>query len=209
MNSTSSTLIDGLTHEDCDAWHRFMQIYKPHLLGWARLKGLKSDEAEDAVGELLYNLVKHISAFKYDGNKSFRGYLCRALSNTIANLKSREKGPLQFSLLDEDVESIKGESASSTLLDHLCNREDQALLIMAARDVQMKTGARDWTIYQQSVGHSDSQWSLPLDFAVLSPRKSAKQLAAQFGISEGTVRNQRARVAEAIRTRWMELRASG
>jgi RNA polymerase sigma-70 factor (ECF subfamily) len=82
MHSTPASLIERLRQPgDQASWARFVDLYTPLLLHWARRAGLKEQDAADLIQEVFQILVKKLPAFVYDKKRSFRGWLHTVLLN--------------------------------------------------------------------------------------------------------------------------------
>jgi RNA polymerase sigma-70 factor (ECF subfamily) len=76
MNTTSFTLLERLRQPaEKEAWARFVKLYTPLLLHWARSVHLSAQEAADLVQDVFTLLVQKLPEFTYDQTKSFRGWL--------------------------------------------------------------------------------------------------------------------------------------
>jgi RNA polymerase sigma-70 factor (ECF subfamily) len=76
MHTTSPSLLDRLRQPDrALAWDRFVDLYTPFLLYWARRLGAGPQDAEDLVQDVLTVLVQKLPEFAYQPGKSFRGWL--------------------------------------------------------------------------------------------------------------------------------------
>ena len=76
MHTTSASLLERLRQPDAErAWERFVNLYTPLLLHWARQAGLQPQDAADLVQEVFTLLVQKLPLFTYDRGKSFRGWL--------------------------------------------------------------------------------------------------------------------------------------
>jgi len=76
MYTTSVSLLERLRQPDQpQAWARFVELYTPLLLYWARQRGLQPEDAADLVQEVFLVLLKKLPAFTYDRRKSFRSWL--------------------------------------------------------------------------------------------------------------------------------------
>jgi RNA polymerase sigma-70 factor (ECF subfamily) len=74
MLTTSSTLLIRLRQpHQPEAWRRFVHLYAPLLLVWARRQGLREADAEDLVQEVLVKLVRELPAYQRTEGQSFRG----------------------------------------------------------------------------------------------------------------------------------------
>src|SRR5579872_3695803 len=71
-------LRQGTDHQD---WQRFVRLYAPVLLGWARRAGAQDADAADLVQDVLALLLHKLPAFDYDSTRSFRSWLRTLLLN--------------------------------------------------------------------------------------------------------------------------------
>jgi RNA polymerase sigma-70 factor (ECF subfamily) len=83
---------------DAAAWSRFVYLYTPLLYTWARRTGLQEADAADLVQDVFTVLVKELPAFRYDAQRSFRGWLHTILLNRWRALQRRRRP----TLLDSD-----------------------------------------------------------------------------------------------------------
>src|SRR5437588_288356 len=76
MLTTSPTLLDQLRQPyQPEAWARFVNLYAPLLLGWARRQAFQEADAEDLVQEVLVKLVRALPTYQREAGQSFRGWL--------------------------------------------------------------------------------------------------------------------------------------
>lgn len=76
MNTTPISLLQRLRQPDAPvAWPRFVQLYSPLLLFWARKAGLQEQDAADLVQDVFLVLVRKLPEFDYDTHRSFRSWL--------------------------------------------------------------------------------------------------------------------------------------
>src|SRR5205823_5013820 len=76
MHTTPASLLERLQRADEQtAWVRFVELYTPVLFAWARRLGLQAQDAADLVQEVFTVLVRKLPEFRYDRQKSFRGWL--------------------------------------------------------------------------------------------------------------------------------------
>jgi len=82
METTSVSLLERLRQPDQPrAWERFVELYTPLLLYWARRLGLQEPDAADLVQEVFTLLVQKLPQFRYDRDRSFRSWLRTVLVN--------------------------------------------------------------------------------------------------------------------------------
>ena len=87
MNTTSESLLLRLRKaDDNHAWSRFVQLYTPLLFYWARNTGLQSQDAADLVQDVLTIVFRKLPEFRYDPDKSFRGWLRTVTLNRFREL---------------------------------------------------------------------------------------------------------------------------
>jgi RNA polymerase sigma-70 factor (ECF subfamily) len=82
MNTTSVSLLERLRQPDAEAdWMRFVNLYTPLCLCWARRLGLQQADAADLVQDVFTVLVQKLPEFTYDRQRSFRRWLKTVLLN--------------------------------------------------------------------------------------------------------------------------------
>jgi RNA polymerase sigma-70 factor (ECF subfamily) len=85
--TTSLTLLQAVRDPaDQGAWLRFVQLYTPFLLRWARRTGLRESDAEDLIQDVFALLWRKLPDFRYESGGSFRTWL-----RTVALNKWRER----------------------------------------------------------------------------------------------------------------------
>jgi RNA polymerase sigma-70 factor, ECF subfamily len=76
MSDTPASLLERLRDPKADeAWGRFVELYSPLLLYWARRVGLREPDASDLVQEVFVVLLRKLPEFQYDARKGFRSWL--------------------------------------------------------------------------------------------------------------------------------------
>jgi RNA polymerase sigma-70 factor (ECF subfamily) len=94
MHSTPPSLIERLRDRaDEAAWTRFVKLYTPLLLYWARRAGLRPPDAADLVQDVLLLLYQKLPEFTYDPQHSFRAWLRTVLLNKWREKHRRRAGP--------------------------------------------------------------------------------------------------------------------
>jgi RNA polymerase sigma-70 factor (ECF subfamily) len=90
--STSETLLQRLRQPNqAAAWERFVGLYTPLLLYWARRSGLQAQDADDFVQEVLVLLLQKLPEFHYDQHKSFRSWLRTLALNRWRDRQRRQQ----------------------------------------------------------------------------------------------------------------------
>ncbi len=90
------------------AWEEFRTRYAPVILGFSRNAGLRTQDADDVLQDVMLGFFRLASEFVYDPSKGrFRGYLKRATLNAIHKRARRaERGHrVSEALLDEKADT--------------------------------------------------------------------------------------------------------
>jgi RNA polymerase sigma-70 factor (ECF subfamily) len=161
------------------AWQRFTELYTPLLYYWTRRLGLQPQDAADVVQEVFTVLVRKLPEFAYDRGKSFRNWLRTVTFNKWRDLLRRriqapqqaEEGALA-AVVAPDTGDWVGEEEYR---QHLIRR---ALEIMQAE-------------------FQPSTWKACWEYVVAE--RPAAEVAAELGISVGSVYVAKSRVLSRLR----------
>jgi RNA polymerase sigma-70 factor (ECF subfamily) len=180
MNSTPFSLLDRLRQPDAQAaWDRFVQLYTPLLLHWARRLGQNEVDAADLVQEVFVILVRELPRFRYRPDARFRGWLWTVLRN-----KARER---RRQALSRPVEV-----GANHLDGHEGNGEDVPLEEHEYRQYLVSRALQ--------VMQSDFQaatWRACWEHVVAG--RPAAEVAAELGLSVNAVHLAKARVLRRLR----------
>jgi RNA polymerase sigma-70 factor (ECF subfamily) len=176
MDTTSVSLLQRLREPSAqDAWARFTDLYTPLLYFWARQLDVTEDDAADLVQDLFMTLVQRLPDFRYEADKSFRGWLRTLLMNKWRD-NLRRRAPVAARLVSDCVPAPEVESlAEAEYREHLVSR---ALQLM-----QIEFAPRTWQACWEHV-------------VVGRP---AAEVAAELGITAGSVYVAKARVMQRLR----------
>jgi RNA polymerase sigma-70 factor (ECF subfamily) len=97
MSETSISLLDRLrVQSDAASWERFVALYAPLLLRWLRRQGVRPQDADDLVQEVLGVVVREVPAFRHNRRPgAFRAWLHAILLNRLrAFWRAREAQPV-------------------------------------------------------------------------------------------------------------------
>jgi RNA polymerase sigma-70 factor (ECF subfamily) len=82
MHTTRVSLLEGLRQSSAGAaWERFVRLYTPLLLHWARKLGLSEHDAADLVQDVMLVLIRKLPEFEYQSDRTFRGWMRTVLIN--------------------------------------------------------------------------------------------------------------------------------
>jgi RNA polymerase sigma-70 factor (ECF subfamily) len=175
---TSTSLLERLRGPaEQGAWARFVDLYTPLLFYWARRLGCQEDDAADLVQDVLTRLVLKLPEFRYDRNKSFRGWLRTVTRNVWRN--RRRAGPPR--------------QAAPTALDDLAG-PDPADEIRDAEYGQWLVG-RALELMQREF--QPTTWKACWEYVVAG--RPAAEVAAELGLSVGAVYMAKSRVLSRLR----------
>jgi RNA polymerase sigma-70 factor (ECF subfamily) len=176
MDSTSPSLLVRLRDPaESAAWDRFTKLYTPLLFIWARRQGLQDADAADLVQDVLYTLVKVMPGFLYDRSKGFRDWLKTVLLNKWRDrLRKRSAGELKEEVPDQTASPIAA----------LEEEEYRAYVLKQALELmQAEFAPKTWKACWEHVVQG----------------RSAAEVAAELGISEGSVYVAKSRVLARLR----------
>jgi RNA polymerase sigma-70 factor (ECF subfamily) len=161
-----------------DAWDRFVRLYTPLLLSWARSRHhLQPTDAEDLVQDLLADLLTKLPAFRYDPGRSFRAWLGTLLHHKWAD-RQRRAGRRPDSGAD-GLSAVPGQPVPDPL-----EVEERRLLVRRAMDLMREE-------------FEPTTWRACWE-AVAQGRPTA-EVAAELGISENAVYIAKCRVLRRLR----------
>ncbi len=83
--ATCTELLQGLRVQDEAAWSRFVERYRPVVLGWAERAGLSRDDAEDVTQSALADFTRAYREGRYDRDQGrLRAWLLGIARNELA-----------------------------------------------------------------------------------------------------------------------------
>jgi RNA polymerase sigma-70 factor (ECF subfamily) len=179
MHTTSPTLLERLRQPaEQDAWGRFVQLYTPLLYTWTRHFGLNEADAADLVQEVFTILVQKLPEFRYEPGKGFRHWLRTITVNKWRDhLRRRAVIPTAgLAALDEmAAPEDSGAFGEAEYRQHLVRR---ALQLM-----QSEFSPKTWRACWEHVAAG----------------RPAAEVAAELGISVGSVYVAKSRVMSRLR----------
>ncbi len=180
MYTTSVSLLERLKQPAArEAWTRFVDLYTPLLFSWARRQGLKDQDAADLVQDILTTLVQKLPEFTYDRRQSFRSWLLTlTLNRWRDNQRRRAVRPREVGA------AALAQLAAPDLVAEIAEDEYRQQLVVRALQV-MKAEFRPTT------------WRACWEHVVSG--RSAAEVGAELGLSEGAVYVARSRVLQRLR----------
>lgn len=176
MLTTQLTLLEKLrASQDESAWQRFVTLYSPMLSTWAQRAGVRGDDVGDVVQEVLILLMGKLPGFQYDAAKSFRGWMRTVLVNKCREKQRRARLPIST---DANLELVPIPDTDEE------ERDDRRLLVRRGLElIRHEFPVTQWEAFWQYVIHE----------------KPVVEVAANLGISAGTVYAAKSRVMSRLR----------
>ncbi len=179
MHTTSLTLLERLRQpEDQAAWTLFVQLYTPLLYRWAHGAGLQPADAADLVQDVFGLLVRELPAFRHRQRGSFRAWL-RVV--TLNNWRERQRRAGLCPLTNcEGLNQVIAPDPAAAF------EEAEYRQQLVGRALQLLRP-----------GFSETAWKA-FEEHVLAARDAA-EVAAELGISVGTVYTAKSRILTRLR----------
>jgi RNA polymerase sigma-70 factor (ECF subfamily) len=177
---TPASLLERLRQPNAQAtWVRFVELYGPLIYSWARRAGLREQDADDLVQDVLLTLVQTLPTFHYDQGRSFRGWLrTLTLNKWCDRARRRATQPLPGNADDLDEVPAPDDPDGFWETEFRAHLVSRALKVMQA-DFQPAT------------------WKACWELVVAGP--PAKEVAVEQGLSVGAVHAARFRVLDRLR----------
>jgi RNA polymerase sigma-70 factor (ECF subfamily) len=179
IDKTSVSLLERVRKlDDQESWSRFVRLYTPLLYVWVRRLRLAPDEAEELVQDVFVTLVDKLPDFTYDPGRRFRGWLWTV---TINKLRERRRKPTSPNADSGEIEQL----AITDPVDELTETEyrryvtDRALQLM-----ETDFEPTSWRAFWEHVTNG----------------RTAVDVAAELGISVGSVYAAKTRILARLRT---------
>lgn len=182
MTSTSLSLLQRVRQrDDPSAWDRFVHIYSPLLFRWGQRAGLKDQDAVDLVQDVFAKLLVELPRFEYDPNRgAFRAWLKTV---AVRLCRERQRKPQAATGRMADGQPLD-EFAGANSLEEFWEAEYRAHVVRQALDVmQAHFEPRLWQCC----------WGLTVE------GRSAAELGAELGMSEGAIYVAKFRVLRRLR----------
>jgi RNA polymerase sigma-70 factor (ECF subfamily) len=180
MHTTPVSLLERLRRPDAEpAWQRFTELYTPLLYYWTRHLGLQPQDAADLVQEVFTVLVQKLPEFTYYRHKSFRNWLRTV---TLNKWRDRQRKHVETPLPNDTA--AFAELAAPDDAEVLSEKEYRQLLIKRALQVMQAE-------------FQPSTWKACWEYVVAE--RPAAEVAAELGISVGSVYVAKSRVLSRLR----------
>lgn len=138
----------GGPERDVAAWDEFVRLYGPHVIQWCRGHGLQESDAHDVSQDVLLRFFRQAATFRYDPEKTLRGYLRRMVVTAISDWGDQVRragrlaggGPLETLL--------ESQPARDDLAARIERAYDTELLALAMREVEERVQPHTWEAFR-------------------------------------------------------------
>ncbi len=95
MGSTSTSLLIRIRQaSDTIAWQRFVRLYAPLLLTWAKTQGFQDADAEDLAQEVFLKVLPKLATYHREDGQTFRGWLFTLTKRACVDFRRRKANRL-------------------------------------------------------------------------------------------------------------------
>lgn len=184
-SDTSLSLLQRACADDQVAWSRIWELYWPLIYAQCRSSSIQAADMEDIAQNVLISVQRRLGDFrKTEQNHTFRGWLHTITRNEISNFfRSRNKGPTAQGgsenrmLIDQHPDEPPADSSGNQFgIDPVLQR--------ALEMLRGEFDERNWGIF----------WRFKID------NVPARQVAEEFGTTDGNVRIVALRVLRRLQT---------
>jgi RNA polymerase sigma-70 factor (ECF subfamily) len=148
--STSPTLLGRLARSPTDqaAWGEFVERYGPQIHGWCRRWGLQETDAQDVAQNILLELARQMSHFRYDPAGSFRAWLKTVAYRAWCKFLAARRRPGLGSGDTAVAELLQSVAAGDDLMQRFEEESNRELLERAMARVQLRVQPHTWEAFR-------------------------------------------------------------
>ncbi len=186
---TRKSLIVRLKNEQNEfAWREFVCSYEGFLIQLARRQGVPDRHIPDVTQQILLVIAKSIDGWKDDGNAaSFRRWLSTVSRNVVIRFMSRERkqaGGIGGSDLVAQLQNVEDKPDEQHV-----QKYQHELIVWAAEQVRHEFLESSWRAF----------WATVID------ARSVDEVAAELGVSPGSIYMSRSRIMARIKKKVAEV----
>ncbi|MEZ6133028.1 MAG: sigma-70 family RNA polymerase sigma factor [Planctomycetaceae bacterium] len=170
------------------AWRHFMDIYEPFLRRLAVRQGVPERHVPDVVQQVLLAIAKSVDGWQDDGSPaSFRRWLATVSRNIVIKFMTRERKQAGGHGGTEIVNLLSNIPAEPDA-DQV-QRYEHELIVWAAEQVRSEFVETSWKAF----------------WATIIEGRTVSDVAAELGVSPGSIYMSRSRIMAKIRTKVEEV----
>jgi RNA polymerase sigma-70 factor (ECF subfamily) len=185
--ATSVTLLARVRAGDAGGWRRFVCLYTPLVLWWCRRNGLRDEDAQDVTQEVFQTVAAKVGGFAGGGQAgAFRRWLSAITRHKLGDhYRRRRRQPRAAG--GSDARALLAQAPADPPDDSGATEDgasERGILCRAALDlVRPEFQPHTW----------EAAWRLTVE------GHSAKDVAAELGMSVGAVYTAKSRVLSRLR----------
>jgi RNA polymerase sigma factor (sigma-70 family) len=122
----------------------FVRRYGRRIYAWARARGLKTQDAEDIMQDVLIRLLKVLRTFTYDREKRFSGLVCVITQHAVNDLLQERRRQPQGTGSEAIAELLASMEAADDLGRQLEEEYKRERFDEACRRVQLRVTPLVW-----------------------------------------------------------------
>jgi RNA polymerase sigma-70 factor (ECF subfamily) len=149
-SETSLSLLSALRDDvrQHQAWHDFVDRYRPRIEGWCRRWGLQDADARDVTQNVLLQLARQMRSFQYDHNGRFRSWLKTIAWRAWADyLKAENRNVARPGSLN-GLEQLNSVEAKDDLMQSLDDEANREILEVAIRRVRSRVQEHTFEVFR-------------------------------------------------------------
>jgi RNA polymerase sigma-70 factor (ECF subfamily) len=178
---TSHELLSRVRRDSADGWRRFVEIYSPLVLFWARRGGLQETDAQDVTQNVFRSVMRAVSRYQRRKESTFRAWLWTISRNEIRGwYRAHKKEPIARGGSENRFDHVPDWIDSEEMPDEPSVRAE--LIQRAAQAVRSDFQNHTWQCFWRSVvnGESPSEIASDLGMSANAARQAKFRVIARL-----------------------------
>jgi RNA polymerase sigma factor (sigma-70 family) len=183
MLETRVSLLERVREQfDSAAWHEFVTLYRPLLLGYIQSRGLSLADADDVVQDIFISLLRSLSTFSLDKKRGrFRSWLWQVAMNAVRDQARRRTSRKRAEDRKRELLPVAVEPSEPD--PELIRRHRERILELVLPRIKADTQELTWTCFEEHILKG----------------RSGKEVGAELDMKPNTVCVNAARVLKRVR----------
>ena len=162
---TSNELLSRVRRDSADGWQRFVVIYSPLVMYWARRAGLQDVDAHDVAQNVFRSVLRAVNKYEKRKEATFRAWLWTISRNEIRGwYRSRQKQPIAPGGSENRFEHVPDWVDTDEVPDEPNVRTE--LIQRAAQAVQGDFQQHTWQCFWRCVVNGESPSDVASDLGI-------------------------------------------
>lgn len=138
----------GGPERDVAAWDEFVRMYAPQVIQWCRGHGLQESDAHDVSQDVLLRFWRQAATFRYDPEKTLRGYLRRMVVAAVSDWGDQVRRAGRVAAGGPLDALLQSQPARDDLAARIERAYDTELLTLAMREVEERVQPHTWEAFR-------------------------------------------------------------